>query len=157
MISATGVTLRLARPDDAEIIATFNERMAEETEDRRLDAATIRAGVRRVLGDPRTGRYYIAECDGRVVGQTMITLEWSDWRNGFFWWIQSVYVEPASRNRGVFRALYQHIRDEGRSTRDCCGLRLYVVAHNHKAMETYRRLGMHVSDYRICEEEWRRE
>ena len=89
-----------------------------------------------------------------VAGQTMITTEWSDWRNGFFWWIQSVYVHPDFRRRGVFRSLYAHIRSLAHERSNVCGLRLYVHNTNTRAIDTYIKLGMALTEYRLCEEVW---
>ena len=116
--------IRLATPADTELLARANERMALETEHKVLPPATIRAGVARVLADPQLGRYYVAECDGRPVGCLMITYEWSDWRNGLFWWVQSVFVEPEYRGRGIYRSLYQHVKQTAAAEGGCCGFRL---------------------------------
>lgn len=132
----------------------FNKAMAEETEGKTLDLATAQAGVRYALEDPHRALYFIAEVDSAVVGQTMITPEWSDWRNSFFWWIQSVYVDAKYRRYGVFRALYEHIAKLAKDRDDVCGLRLYVHCDNRNAIETYRRLGMSQTEYVLFEEEW---
>src|SRR3981081_3276864 len=102
------IDVRPATPEDAEFLVNGNARMALETEERVLDFEVLRAGVRAVFDDPARGFYLIAEIDGQPAGQMMITYEWSDWRNGAFWWIQSVYTLPESRGRGVFKALYSH-------------------------------------------------
>lgn len=153
-MNTTPVQVRPARLEDAEIIAAFNTAIARETENKTLRPETVRAGVERVLTDASLGRYYVAECDGRVVGQCMITYEWSDWRCGTFWWIQSVYTHPEYRGRGVFRTLYRAIEQAARQTPDVCGLRLYVEAHNERAIETYRRLGMTPSGHVLYEADW---
>jgi GNAT superfamily N-acetyltransferase len=144
-------SIRLAAPGDAETIARFNQAMAQETEGRQLDFERLRRGVQAVLSDPSKGRYWVAEIDGRLAGQLLITFEWSDWRNGAFWWIQSVYVDPAFRRRGVFRALYEHVARQARQAPDVCGLRLYVEQDNRRAQAAYERLGMHPAPYRIYE------
>ena len=144
------ITIRPARPSDAPLIADFNARMARETENLALDPATLSAGVRAVLGDAGKGIYYAAEAVGRVVGQLLITHEWSDWRNGVVWWMQSVYVVPDYRRRGVFRALYQHVANEARRS-GVVLLRLYVHESNSPGQCTYRRLGMHATQYRVME------
>ncbi len=128
--------------------------MAVETESKTLDTQTACEGVEAALADSDRALYFVAEVDGEVVGQTMITTEWSDWRNGWFWWIQSVYVDPAHRRRGIFSSLYDHIRKSARSTPDVCGLRLYVHDENKRAIQTYHKLGMSVTPYLLCEEEW---
>lgn len=147
-------TVRSATIDDLEALVRGNARMAEETEGRTLDAGMLRAGVTRVLEDPARGRYWVAEIEGRVVGQLMITREWSDWRNGVFWWIQSVYVDEAVRRAGVFRALYGHVHALALETPDCCGLRLYVENYNRRAQRTYDRLGMVKTGYVVMETEF---
>jgi ribosomal protein S18 acetylase RimI-like enzyme len=145
------LVVRDASPADADTIVSFNERMAVETEGRHLDHATIVAGVRRLLGDGTRGRYWLAESGGAIVGQIMITLEWSDWRDGYFWWIQSVYVIPDMRGRGVFRALFDHVEALARAAGNACGLRLYVEKENTAALNTYEALGMHDAGYRMME------
>jgi ribosomal protein S18 acetylase RimI-like enzyme len=122
-----------------------------ETERRALDPAVVGAGVAAVLADADHGRYWLAESDGTVAGQLLITYEWSDWRNGRLWWIQSVYVDPEHRRRGVFRALYRHVEALARRDRACCGLRLYVEKSNRQAQRTYRALGMSLTDYAVME------
>lgn len=146
--------IRSARPDDAAIIAEFNARLAQESEGKALDGATVRAGVERVLAEASLGRYFVAEIDGRVAGQMMITFEWSDWRNGMFWWVQSVYVVPEARRRGVFRAIFDHVHALARATPGVCGLRLYVEAGNAVAHQTYDRLGLLDAGYRVREIDW---
>ncbi|HQR45198.1 MAG TPA: GNAT family N-acetyltransferase [Thermoanaerobaculia bacterium] len=147
-------TIRPAAAADAETIASFNEAMAVETEGKALDPATIRAGVGTLLSRPDLGLYLVAEEDGRVVGQLMITFEWSDWRNGVVWWIQSVYVRPECRGRGAYRALHAHVRSRALSDGGVRGLRLYVERENAAAQATYRRLGMRETSYRLFEEIW---
>ncbi len=153
-MSTHPVHVRHAAIEDLETIVAFNQAMAHETEGKKLEAASVTEGVRGALADPDRSLYFVAEVGGEIAGQTMVTLEWSDWRNGLFWWIQSVYVDPAYRRRGVFRALHEHIRDLARAQEDVCGLRLYVHGDNRRAIETYRRLGMGLTDYLLCEEEW---
>ena len=145
--------IRAATPADAETITAFNAAMALETEHKRLDPATLRAGVERAIDRPEEARYVLADAGGRVVGQLMITFEWSDWRNGMFWWIQSVYVEPAHRSRGVFRQLYRHVERAAREA-GACGLRLYVEKQNAPAQEVYQRLGMADAGYLVFETDW---
>lgn len=153
-------TIRAARLDDAETLAAFNEAMAWETEHKQLDSATIRAGVRAVLGDATKGRYFVATVPSagsgaepdRVIGQVMHTREWSDWRNGDIWWLQSVYVHPDYRGRGVFRALLQEVLNEARSTPGIVGVRLYVERENHSARTVYSRLGFADAGYDVLEQ-----
>jgi ribosomal protein S18 acetylase RimI-like enzyme len=146
------VRVRPARSEDADAIAGFNAAMAFETEGKRLLPQVLGAGVRRLLAEPALGFYLVAEIDGEVVACLMVTTEWSDWRNGRFWWIQSVYVQPAWRRRGVFRALYEHVRAAAAREPDVCGLRLYVEHENAAAQATYRSLGMQRTGYLLFEQ-----
>ena len=145
------IDIREAKPEDAETIASFNQGIAEETEGKHLDEATILAGVSRLLAEPSRGRYWLAEVGGRVVGQTMVTYEWSDWRNGNVWWIQSVYVISDFRRKGVFTALFAEIESLARQDADACGIRLYVEKQNERAQATYRALGMRSDTYLVME------
>ena len=128
-----------------------NLRLALETERRQLDPATVAAGVNALLADAAKGIYFVAEADGQPVGQLLITREWSDWRNGDFWWIQSVYVMEPFRGRGIFRALFEHVHALAKACHDVCGLRLYVEANNSRAQEAYCRLGLTKTDYELFE------
>lgn len=154
MTRTDAIPIRRATSRDSAIIADFNARMAEETERKTLDPATLDRGVAAALADGGPATYFVAEADGRIVGQLMLTTEWSDWRNGTFWWIQSVYVPPEARGRGVFRALYQHVDRLARKTAGVCGLRLYVEQHNADAKATYERLGMTPSGHVLYEVDW---
>ncbi len=145
------LTIREARPGDGDLIADFNARMCEETEGCRLDPNLIGPGVARLLADPQKGRYWVAESDGIVVGQIMVTYEWSDWRNGMLWWIQSVYIVPEARRMGVFSALYRHVETLARADADAVGLRLYHEKNNRRAQATYEKLGMRSPGYRVME------
>lgn len=147
------ITIRDARLDDAPIIVQFNQKMAQETEHRDLKTEVLTRGVSAVLNDESKGRYFVAEENGEVIGQTMITYEWSDWRNGTFWWIQSVYVREEKRGAGVFSALYQHIEQLARKGGGVCGLRLYAEEDNARAERTYLKLGMTKTSYRLFEVE----
>jgi GNAT superfamily N-acetyltransferase len=144
-------TIRDARPDDRDAIVEFNARLAEETEAKTLDRAVLARGVDCALADPDRLRYWVVEPagGGPIVGQAAITREWSDWRNGWIWWFQSVYVLPDDRGRGVFRALYRRIRAEALAAPDVIGLRLYVEHENHRAQATYRALGMRAGGYHV--------
>ena len=145
------ISIRQARPADAETILAFQMAMAEEVEDVRLDPKTVAAGVRAVLDDPTRGRYWLAEVDGQVAGGLLVTPEWSDWRNGTVLWLQSVYVRPAFRRRGVFRRLFEHVR--GLIARDDAlkGLRLYVDRRNALARQIYADLGLDGEHYQTYE------
>ena len=151
------ITVRGAVAGDIRVLVDFNLRMAEETEGKSLDGETLAAGVEAVVvgteseGVP-TGRYLVAEVDGRVVGALMHTWEWSDWRNGVVWWLQSVFVEPEFRRRGVFRLLYETLRSQARNDERVVGLRLYVEGDNRGAQATYARWGMSSSGYTVMEE-----
>jgi GNAT superfamily N-acetyltransferase len=150
----TPINIRPATPDDADAVTGFNIALALETESKRLNAATARRGVEIALRRPEYARYFLAEVNGDLAGQCMITYEWSDWRAGMFWWIQSVYVVPEYRGRGVFKALYRHVESLARSSPDPCGLRLYVEEHNEAAIATYRKLGMKPSGHVVYELDW---
>jgi ribosomal protein S18 acetylase RimI-like enzyme len=143
-------TVRRGTPADGEKIIDFNMAMAAETENRALDRSVLAAGVQAVFADEQKGFYVVAEHDGRVVGGLLITREWSDWRNSFFWWIQSVYIEPSARRQGVYSALYAHVM-EAASAAGACGIRLYVEHENIRAQQTYAALGMRESEYSMRE------
>ena len=146
------VAIRRGVAADADVIAAFNSAMALETEGKRLLPQVIAAGVRRLLAEPALGFYLVAEAAGEVVACLMVTTEWSDWRNGRFWWIQSLYVRPDWRRRGVFRALYAHVGRAAAAEADVCGFRLYVEHENREAQATYRKLGMQQTDYLLFEQ-----
>jgi len=143
--------IREGRPADATLITQFNMLLAQQTETRQLDPQRVQAGVEALLADPAKGTYYVAEHEGRPIGQLLITTEWSDWRNGWFWWIQSLFVHDEFRGQGVFRALYAHIEQKAVVLPDICGIRLYVEANNESARTTYERLGMKMTSYRLYE------
>ncbi len=148
------LTIRDATPADADVIADYNRQIAEETEGKLLDPGLIGPGVAALLADPTKGRYWVAELDGRIVGQIMTTYEWSDWRNGMIWWIQSVYVRAEHRRSGVFRALHDHVEQLARSTPEVIGLRLCVESENARAQSTYDSLGYEMTAYRVMQEFW---
>jgi ribosomal protein S18 acetylase RimI-like enzyme len=145
------VTIRPARPADAPVVAEFNLRLARETEDKVLDPAVLARGVGRLLADPTKGFYLVAEADGEVVGQVMATFEWSDWRDGWFWWVQSVYVRDDFRRAGVFRSLFAEMVRRAREAGNVVGLRLYVEKENHRAQATYEQLGLREAGYLVRE------
>jgi len=151
---AEGIRVRPAEAEDDRHIAAFQQAMAEETEGRPLDAEVLERGVRAVFDDPGKALYWIAEADGEVAGSLMVTPEWSDWRNGTFWWIQSVYVRPEFRRRGVYRALHARIRADAKATEGVCGVRLYVDADNKVARAVYEALGMARTEYLLYEEDF---
>jgi GNAT superfamily N-acetyltransferase len=133
------------------VLVQFNAAMALETEALTLDPQRLRAGVTALLADPGRGRYRVAVAGDEVVGALMLTREWSDWRCGDWWWIQSVYVRPDWRRRGVFAALYRSVEAEARANPEVCGLRLYVERDNRQAQQTYGSLGMQETHYRLFE------
>jgi ribosomal protein S18 acetylase RimI-like enzyme len=147
----TGMILRMATLADAQSVADYNVAMALETEHLRLDAAMVLAGVRAVLGDVHKGTYFVAEVEGGVAAQLMVTHEWSDWRNGDIWWIQSVYVHPDFRRRGLFKMLYRHVAGLAKE-QGGAGIRLYVERENTDAQRTYVSLGMAMTHYLVMEE-----
>ena len=150
------VQIRDANAGDHAAIVEFSLRLAAETEGKTLDLDVLGAGVATALAEPERLRFWVAELDGRVVGQAAITREWSDWRNGWIWWLQSVYVAADARGQGVFRHIYGHIRRVARSEPDVLGLRLYVEEANLAAQATYRALGINPGGYHVYEEMWMR-
>ncbi len=145
------ISIRSATSADAELIADFNNRLAMETEDRTLNNDLIVPGVDALLHDAAKGRYWVALVEDRIVGQIGVTYEWSDWRNGMLWWIQSVYVHEDFRRRGIFSALYRHVESLAAAEADVRGLRLYLEKENRGAQKTYESLGMSVTGYRVME------
>ena len=150
-MSTSAPAVRRATLDDLETIVDFNIRLAAESEDTRLDRETVRRGVRGLLADAARGAYYVA-CAPGIVGQMMHTREWSDWRNGDIWWIQSVYVHPDHRRGGVCRALYEHIRARAAADPGVVGVRLYVEQENARAQATYAALGMRQGGYLVMQD-----
>ncbi|MCV2885568.1 GNAT family N-acetyltransferase [Aestuariibacter sp. AA17] len=143
--------IRTALPSDQGAIVAFNQAMAEETEGKRLDENTLSQGVAKVLNDQSKGFYLVAEVDGNIAGSLMVTYEWSDWRNGTFYWIQSVYVMPEFRRKGIYKALYEQVKTLAEENADVCGYRLYVEKDNLVAQQTYVSLGMQESYYLMYE------
>ena len=151
---STNVSVRSAGSGDASLLIEFNLAMAMESEDKGLDRATLAAGVEHLIEHPLDGFYLVAELAGVPAGSLMVTYEWSDWRAGRFWWIQSVYVKPEYRRKGVYSALHQSVRERALSAPDTCGIRLYVERENAGAQATYASLGMSETAYRLYEEEF---
>ncbi len=145
------VTVRAATREDLPTIVAYNQALARDTEGKQLDEAALTEGVRWALAHPEVCPYFMAERGDKVVGQCMVTFEWSDWENGWLWWFQSVYVDPAARRGGVFRALFKHVEELARSSADARGLRLYVMQANRGAKETYAALGMRPSGHEVYE------
>lgn len=145
------IQIRKAVPADAETIARFNAVMAVETENITIPDEIALPGAAAVFDDPGLGFYLIAESEGDLAGSLMITYEWSDWSNEMYWWIQSVYVTPVHRRRGVYTALYDHTVDMARRAGNVRGIKLYVFYGNEEAQKTYEALGMHRSEHHIYE------
>jgi GNAT superfamily N-acetyltransferase len=158
------ISIRPALFDDWPTIVEFNCRLAEESEGKLLDRSCVEPGVKALLSDSRKGRYFVAELatesgsvsERRIVGQLMHTFEWSDWRNGDIWWLQSVYVHPDHRRMGVFRALFERLKSEAEADPGVVGLRLYVEEQNARAHETYACLGLKPGGYFVMERMHRR-
>jgi len=158
MDRAHQLTIRPARSEDVDCIAAFSAAMAWETEQRKLDEARLRQGTHSLLGTPSLGFFMVAEAGEAdrtmLVGQLMITYEWSDWRNGVFWWIQSVYVTPTWRRRGVFRRILEEVMASAKAAPNVCGVRLYVEQENLTAQTVYQRLGLSPSGYKVYEQDF---
>jgi GNAT superfamily N-acetyltransferase len=158
--SSEWLEVRDADARDHGVIVEFNLRLALETEGKQLDPAVLARGVARALAHPDGLRYWVAVTrqgdggEGAVVGQAAVTREWSDWRDGWVWWFQSVYVHPDHRRRGVFRALHQQITRAARAAGDVIGLRLYVEHANERAQRTYQDLGFKPGGYHVYEDLW---
>ena len=143
--------IRTAVLDDLSVIADFNIKLAWESEHLELDPKIVTPGVAAVLKNKTKGIYFVAEIDGFVAGQLMITYEWSDWRNGDIWWIQSVYVKKEFRGGGVFKALFEHVTELARKSGDVCALRLYMEKNNERARRAYLKMGMTETAYEVLE------
>lgn len=147
------MNIRLASSADAAAMVEFNQAMALETEGKTLDGQTLKSGVEAVFSDPNKGFYVVAEdAAGRIAGGLMVTFEWSDWRDGWFWWIQSVYILPDARGRGIYRKLYEFVKTRAAAEKDVRGFRLYVERENERAQRVYKKLGMDESHYLMFEE-----
>jgi GNAT superfamily N-acetyltransferase len=146
------VLIRMGEGHDAPALVQSNIAMAWETEQKKLLPDVVARGVRSLLTNPRYGFYVVAEIDNEVIGSLMVTYEWSDWRDASFWWIQSVYIKPNYRKQGVFRRLYEFVKEKALHEKDVCGLRLYVEQDNGVAQKTYERIGMNRVPYQLYEE-----
>ena len=144
--------VRVATAGDSDAFVRFNRAMALETENKKLPEGTVTSGVQSVFDNPARGFYVVAESSGEIVAALMVTFEWSDWRNADFWWIQSVYVTPEYRRKGIYRKLYEFVRERARADGGVCGFRLYVEKKNVSAQRVYESLGMSKSDYLMYEE-----
>jgi GNAT superfamily N-acetyltransferase len=144
--------IRKAGKQDIDALIGFNEAMALETERKKLFTGTLQKGVEAVFDDSHKGFYVVAEDDGHAVGGLMVTFEWSDWRNGWFWWIQSVYVNPEYRGKSIYSRLYDFVKSEARVAGGVCGFRLYVEKENSHAQQVYDKVGMSETYYLMYEE-----
>jgi ribosomal protein S18 acetylase RimI-like enzyme len=146
------IIIRIARPADTEALIVFNQAMALETEGKKLDTEILSAGVSAVFVDEKKGFYVVAESENKIVGGLMITFEWSDWRNAWFWWIQSVYILPESRGRKIYSMLYDFVKERAAAQGNVCGFRLYVETENSHAQAVYEKVGMESSHYLMYEQ-----
>lgn len=146
------MNIRKAASSDAASLIDFNQKMALETEGKHLDESVLANGVNAVFADPNKGFYVVAEDGDEIVGGLMVTFEWSDWRNKWFWWIQSVYIVPEARGKGVYRQLYDFVKTEAEARGNVCGYRLYVERENENAQRVYEKVGMKNSIYFMYEE-----
>ena len=146
------VIIRRANSSDISALVEFNQAMALETEGKTLDTETLTNGVSAVFADTAKGFYVVAEADGQILGGLMVTTEWSDWRNGWFWWIQSVYIQPEGRGQGIYRKLYEFVKQQAAEGGGVCGFRLYVEKENELAQAVYEKLGMEKTYYLMYEE-----
>lgn len=148
------IKIRIAEEKDASAMIEFNQAMALETEGKRLEPEKIEKGVKAVFQDEKKGFYVVAESESEeIIGGLMVTFEWSDWRNGWFWWIQSVYILPEARGRKIYSRLYEFVKKEAEKKENVCGFRLYVETENKNAQRVYEKVGMDVSHYLMFEEE----
>ena len=151
MTAEPELTIRRANVADLFKLVNLNAAMALETENVSLDLGRLTRGTRVVLESADNGFYLVGEVGGQIVGSLLITTEWSDWRNGNFWWVQSVYVRSEWRRRGVYRAMHHWLYNSSRYRPDVCGIRLYVHRENRIAQSTYASLGMARSQYDLFE------
>jgi len=147
--------IRLAKIDDSHTIAGFQLKMAIETENLKLDNETVQKGVKAVFEKPELGQYFIAETDGKIIASMLTTFEWSDWRNAQVWWLQSVYVLPEFRQKGIFKKMYEFVKILADMNENVGGIRLYVDKTNVRAQEVYKAVGMNGEHYQVFE--WMKE
>lgn len=143
--------IQIATKEHAAFIVDFQIKMALETESLTLDRNTVTKGVQAVFKNPSLGQYFIAKEKNKVIASLLITYEWSDWRNAKVWWIQSVYVCPENRRKGVFSQFYSLIKGLVEKSEDAGGLRLYVDKTNVSAQKTYQKVGMNGEHYQLFE------
>ncbi len=146
------MNIRIAKAEDAPNLVEFNQAMALETEGKRLETEVLQSGVKAVLNDQSKGFYVVAEDENKIVGGLMVTFEWSDWRDKWFWWIQSVYIVPEFRGKKIYSLLYDFVKEKARNSGDVCGFRLYVEKENVNAQKVYEKIGMETSHYLMYEE-----
>ena len=146
------MNIRLAIEKDAPELVEFNQAMALETEGKHLDSQVLKSGVEAVFQNEKKGFYVVTEAEGKIVGGLMVTFEWSDWRNSWFWWIQSVYILPDYRGRSIYRLMYEFVKNKANQEKNVCGFRLYVEKENVNAQKVYEKLGMESSHYLMYEE-----
>ncbi len=145
-------SVRIGQDEDVNTLVKFNIALARETEQEQLSLPIVTKGLRTLLKNPQHGFYVVAEVAHQVVGALMVTYEWSDWRCGLFWWIQSVYVKPEFRQQGIFTELYEFLKEKASHEPNVCGFRLYVKQSNRTAQNTYRSVGMKETSYKVYEE-----
>ena len=146
------MNIRLANESDTDALVEFNQAMALETEGKQLDGEILRKGVEAVFADTQKGFYVVTEDEGRIVGGLMVTYEWSDWRNAWFWWIQSVYIRPEARGQRIYSRMYEFVKRRAAEAGNVCGFRLYVETENAHAQRVYESVGMNSSHYLMYEE-----
>jgi GNAT superfamily N-acetyltransferase len=151
-VKETYMNIRIAAPDDVDALVEFNQAMALETEGQYLDGNILQSGVEAVFGDERKGFYVVAEDNGVITGGLLVTSEWSDWRNAWFWWIQSVYIRPEARGQKIYSRLYEFVKTKAADAGNVCGFRLYVENDNYHAQRVYEKVGMAASHYLMYEE-----
>ena len=152
-VKQTQMNIRVATPEDIDPLVKFNQAMALETEGKKLDGEALRRGVAAVFGDDKKGFYVVADDNGAIIGGLMVTFEWSDWRNAWFWWIQSVYIRPEARGQKLYRRMYDFVKEMAAAEGNVCGFRLYVENDNFYAQKVYDAVGMRASHYLMYEEE----
>jgi GNAT superfamily N-acetyltransferase len=151
-IMPDALSIRTGQEKDIDTLVKFNIILARQTEQKQLTPSTVTQGLQMLFKNPQYGFYVIAEIEDEIVGCCMVTYEWSDWRCGLFWWIQSVYVRPKFRRRGIFRKLYEFLKEKAANEQNVCGFRVYVVKSNHTGQKTYAGLGMKKTPYDFYEE-----
>lgn len=149
------INIRPSKSEDISILADFQRCLADETENIYLDNEVVSAGLKALFADPAKGIYYVAEAEGKIIGCFLITYEWSDWRNGMVWWLQSVYIFPTHRRQGIFKKMYDHIIQMIHHDKNIIGLRLYVDKKNTHAQKVYQAMGMNGDHYTVFE--WMRD